>query len=87
MRKKNHSKSPNERLSSRCARAIASASVIACALVFGTWSEASGQQNASPRQQRTVTVKPVADEVILRIMRAEDERRWDNDLGGAGIMS
>ncbi|HEX8920831.1 MAG TPA: HEAT repeat domain-containing protein, partial [Pyrinomonadaceae bacterium] len=63
-----------------CARAFAVV-VFACVLINGNWSEASGQQRTQQRQPRLAPVKPVPDEVILRIMRAEDERRWDNDLG------
>jgi cyclophilin family peptidyl-prolyl cis-trans isomerase/HEAT repeat protein len=60
--------------------------LFACALVFGLCHGARGQQNNSQRQSRSAPVKPapvnpVPDEIILRIMRAEDERRWDNDLG------
>ena len=62
-----------------CARAVVF--VFACALIIGNWSGASGQQRAPQRQPKPAPVKPVPDEVLLRIMRAEDERRWDNDLG------
>jgi cyclophilin family peptidyl-prolyl cis-trans isomerase/HEAT repeat protein len=76
--------------SSLCTRAASVTVIIifffACALVFSFGNEARAQQNNSQRQPRAtpakpVPVKPVPDEVILRIMRAEDERRWDNDLG------
>jgi cyclophilin family peptidyl-prolyl cis-trans isomerase/HEAT repeat protein len=55
--------------------------IFACALVSGFWSEATCQQKTPQRPPRPSPVKPVPDEIILRIMRAEDERRWDNDLG------
>jgi cyclophilin family peptidyl-prolyl cis-trans isomerase/HEAT repeat protein len=55
--------------------------VFACALIFGFWNEAIGQQKTPQRPPKLPPVKPVPDEIILRIMRAEDERRWDNDLG------
>jgi cyclophilin family peptidyl-prolyl cis-trans isomerase/HEAT repeat protein len=55
--------------------------VFACALIFGFWNEAIGQQKTPQRPPKPSPVKPVPDEIILRIMRAEDERRWDNDLG------
>jgi cyclophilin family peptidyl-prolyl cis-trans isomerase/HEAT repeat protein len=60
-----------------CAVAI----IFACALVLGVCSEALGQQKTSTRAATTAASKPVPDEVMLRIVRAEDERRWDNDLG------
>ena len=65
---------------SLCVRAVVVV-LFACALVFGSRSEASGQQKTPQRQPKPAPVKPVPDDVILRIMRAEDERRWDNDLG------
>lgn len=55
--------------------------VFACALVLGVWSGALGQQKSAPRPPKPAPVKPVPTEVILKIVRAEDERRWDNDLG------
>jgi cyclophilin family peptidyl-prolyl cis-trans isomerase/HEAT repeat protein len=55
--------------------------IFACALVLGVCSEALGQQKASARASTTSVAKPVPDDVMLRIVRAEDERRWDNDLG------
>lgn len=54
--------------------------IFACALVFGIWNEALAQQRTSPRPSKPAPVKPIPDDVILRIVRAEDERRWDNDL-------
>jgi cyclophilin family peptidyl-prolyl cis-trans isomerase/HEAT repeat protein len=74
-------KNPNKTFSFHCARLL-SVAVFACALVAGFSCGASAQQNStSQRQSKPAPVKPVPDEVILRIMRAEDERRWDNDLG------
>jgi cyclophilin family peptidyl-prolyl cis-trans isomerase/HEAT repeat protein len=55
--------------------------IFACALIFCVWSQALGQQKTPQRPPKPAPVKPIPDEVILRIMRAEDERRWDNDLG------
>ena len=55
--------------------------IFACALVFGVCSETPAQQRSSARVATTPAAKPVSDEVMLRIVRAEDERRWDNDLG------
>jgi cyclophilin family peptidyl-prolyl cis-trans isomerase/HEAT repeat protein len=59
----------------------AAAIIFACALVLGFCSEALSQQKASERAATTSAAKPVPDDVMLRIVRAEDERRWDNDLG------
>jgi cyclophilin family peptidyl-prolyl cis-trans isomerase/HEAT repeat protein len=74
-------KNPNKKFSFDCARLL-SVAVFACALVAGYYSPASAQQTStSQRQPKPAPVKPVPDELILRIMRAEDERRWDNDLG------
>ena len=55
--------------------------IFACALVFGICYEAPAQRRTSQPAPRPAPLKPIPDEVILRIMRAEDERRWDNDLG------
>jgi cyclophilin family peptidyl-prolyl cis-trans isomerase/HEAT repeat protein len=74
-------KNPNKKSSFHCARFL-SVAVFACALLAGYSCRVSAQQNAaSQRQPKPALVKPVPDEVILHIMRAEDERRWDNDLG------
>jgi cyclophilin family peptidyl-prolyl cis-trans isomerase/HEAT repeat protein len=80
MRKHLQMKNQDKRLSFLCARAVTVA-VFISALVVCIWSEANGQQKTSPRQPKPAPIKPVPDDVILRIMRAEDERRWDNDLG------
>ncbi|MBA2735071.1 MAG: peptidylprolyl isomerase [Acidobacteria bacterium] len=55
--------------------------VFACTLILGAWSEVPGQQKAPQRQPKPAPIKPIPDDVMLRIVRAEDERRWDNDLG------
>jgi cyclophilin family peptidyl-prolyl cis-trans isomerase/HEAT repeat protein len=55
--------------------------IFTCALILGAWNEAPGQQKTPQRQPKPAPVKPIPDEVMLRIVRAEDERRWDNDLG------
>ncbi len=55
--------------------------IFACALIFGVWNEALAQRRTSPTAPKPAPVKPIPDDVRLRIMRAEDERRWDNDLG------
>jgi cyclophilin family peptidyl-prolyl cis-trans isomerase/HEAT repeat protein len=55
--------------------------IFACALVSGVGNKALAQQRASQRPPRPAPVKPIPDDVVLRIIRAEDERRWDNDLG------
>jgi cyclophilin family peptidyl-prolyl cis-trans isomerase len=60
-----------------CAVAI----LFACALILGVCSEALSQQKTSARAATASAIKPVPDDVMLRIVRAEDERRWDNDLG------
>jgi cyclophilin family peptidyl-prolyl cis-trans isomerase/HEAT repeat protein len=66
----------DKRFSSVCAVAV-----FACALICGSLGEARAQQRNTQRQPKPASLKPVPDEVTLRIMRAEDERRWDNDLG------
>ncbi|MDT5122940.1 MAG: hypothetical protein QOC96_2422 [Acidobacteriota bacterium] len=55
--------------------------IFVCTLVFVSSSAASGQQKTSPRSANPPSVKAIPDEVMLKIVRAEDERRWDNDLG------
>ena len=80
MRKQLQTKQQEKRISSPGAL-FSVVAVIACVLVFGNWNETLGQQKTPRRQPRPAPVKPVPDEVVLRIMRAEDERRWDNDLG------
>ncbi|HKR02621.1 MAG TPA: HEAT repeat domain-containing protein, partial [Pyrinomonadaceae bacterium] len=57
--------------------------LLCCALISGSHGEALAQQKTAQRQPKTATpppVRPVPDGVMLRIIRAEDERRWDNDL-------
>src|SRR3954468_20140533 len=55
----------------------------ACALILSSFSQSSAQQKSSPKPPppASVPVQPVSNEVMLKIMRAEDERRYDNDLG------
>jgi cyclophilin family peptidyl-prolyl cis-trans isomerase/HEAT repeat protein len=65
------------RLSSR-ATALA---ILSCALVFGVWTDAAGQSKEAARQPKPAPIKPIPDDLLLKIVRAEDERRWDNDLG------
>jgi cyclophilin family peptidyl-prolyl cis-trans isomerase/HEAT repeat protein len=57
------------------------AASFACALIFGFCCEAPGQQKSTTRSTQQSPVKAIPDEVMLRIVRAEDERRWDNVLG------
>ena len=57
---------------------------LAIALVFFWQSAAQGQKKQAPpeRTAKAAPVRAVADEIMLRIMRAEDERRWEaSDLG------
>jgi cyclophilin family peptidyl-prolyl cis-trans isomerase/HEAT repeat protein len=58
---------------------------LCCALILCAWgAQAAAQQRKRPaprRQPRPAPAKPVPADVLLKIMRAEDERRWDNDLG------
>ena len=79
MRKNLQMRNQDKRCSSLCVRAVVA--LFACVLVLGNWSEASGQQRTPQRQPKPAPIKPVPDEITLRIMRAEDERRWDNELG------
>jgi cyclophilin family peptidyl-prolyl cis-trans isomerase/HEAT repeat protein len=62
-------------------KVYAVAVIFACALILGGGGKALGQQKASARAVTTPAAKPVPDDVMIRIVRAEDERRWDNDLG------
>ena len=55
--------------------------IFVCTLIFVICSVALGQQKASARSANPPSVKAIPDEVMLKIVRAEDERRWDNDLG------
>jgi cyclophilin family peptidyl-prolyl cis-trans isomerase len=59
----------------------------ACALLLLFWQSAAHGQKARQAQGErkgaaATPVRPVPEETLLRIMRAEDERRWDaSDLG------
>jgi cyclophilin family peptidyl-prolyl cis-trans isomerase/HEAT repeat protein len=55
--------------------------IFTCALAFGISNEALAQRRTSQSPPKPAPVKPIPDDVMLRIVRAEDERRWDNDLG------
>jgi cyclophilin family peptidyl-prolyl cis-trans isomerase/HEAT repeat protein len=55
--------------------------IFACALLFAVPGESSGQQKSTARPATPSPVKAIPADVMLRIVRAEDERRWDNDLG------
>src|SRR5205085_264358 len=55
--------------------------LIFCALVFGICSHASGQQKSSQASAKSTPAQPIPNEIMLRMVRAEDERRYDNDLG------
>jgi cyclophilin family peptidyl-prolyl cis-trans isomerase/HEAT repeat protein len=57
------------------------AAIFACALIFGISCEAPGQQKSTTRSTQQSPAKAIPDDVMLRIVRAEDERRWDNALG------
>jgi len=61
-------------------RSCVAAIVFVCSLMFGVGIEASGQK-AGARSTTPAPARPVPADVMLRIVRAEDERRWDNDLG------
>src|SRR5918911_766349 len=58
---------------------------LGCALIL--WASgvpAAAQQQKKPtppRPPKPAPAKPVPADVMLKIVRAEDERRWDNDLG------
>ncbi|HEX8494044.1 MAG TPA: peptidylprolyl isomerase [Pyrinomonadaceae bacterium] len=58
---------------------------LACALVLLWPSGVLAQKKQSPPPERNAKAAPasaVSDEIMLRIMRAEDERRWEaTDLG------
>jgi cyclophilin family peptidyl-prolyl cis-trans isomerase/HEAT repeat protein len=63
-------------------KAYAVSVIFACALIVGVYSEALSQQRTSAaRATTTPAVKTVPDDVMFRIVRAEDERRWDKELG------
>jgi cyclophilin family peptidyl-prolyl cis-trans isomerase len=59
--------------------------VLACALLLLWQSAARGQKKQAPQERSAKAapaVRAVSDEIMLRIMRAEDERRWEpSDLG------
>lgn len=52
-----------------------------CALFFFISGATSAQQNVSTRSSSPSSAKAIPEDVMLKIVRAEDERRWDNDLG------
>jgi hypothetical protein len=58
---------------------------LGCALILWAWgapAAAQPQKKSKPRQtSRPAPARPVPGDVLLKIVRAEDERRWDNDLG------
>jgi cyclophilin family peptidyl-prolyl cis-trans isomerase len=60
--------------------------LITCALLLFWQSEAHGQRKQSTPERSSAKAAParaaIPDELMLRIMRAEDERRWEaTDLG------
>lgn len=74
---------PRLRLLSLHSRAVVLL-VLACVWALCWQSAAEGQrkQQSPERQARAAAVRAIPDEVLLRIMRAEDERRWEaTDLG------
>ena len=73
----NHQMQNSKRTFVQCARVLV---VFACAFVFITSDKASGQQKSSQASKST-PAQSIPNEVMLRIVRAEDERRYDNDLG------
>lgn len=79
MRKNLQMKNQAQSAALLCARAALL--VFVFALVTGSRSEVAGQQKTPQRQPKPAPLKPVPDELLLRLMRAEDERRWDNELG------
>lgn len=52
---------------------------LACLLVISTAREAYAQKSAPPSR---TSVSSIPQNTLLRIVRAEDERRWDPDLSG-----
>jgi cyclophilin family peptidyl-prolyl cis-trans isomerase/HEAT repeat protein len=64
---------------------LALQALLACALCGSLSQNGAGQKPSSSRSNQARagnSVRPVADEIMLRVMRAEDERRWDAaDLG------
>jgi cyclophilin family peptidyl-prolyl cis-trans isomerase/HEAT repeat protein len=67
----------------RCRRALI-LPALACALVLLWQSAAAGQKKQQPpeRAAKAMAARAIPDEVMLRILRAEDERRWEaSDLG------
>jgi cyclophilin family peptidyl-prolyl cis-trans isomerase/HEAT repeat protein len=59
--------------------------MLACALCLSLSQSGAGQKSSPSRANQTRGTnppRPIADEIMLRIMRAEDERRWEAaDLG------
>src|ERR1043165_4262605 len=50
----------------------------ACALILSSFTHSAAQQKSSAKP---APLPPISSEVTLKIVRAEDERRYDNDLG------
>ncbi len=50
-----------------------------CGLIFISWTNVFSQRPGQTLHNPT-SGAPVAEILLLRIVRAEDERRWDNDL-------
>jgi cyclophilin family peptidyl-prolyl cis-trans isomerase/HEAT repeat protein len=59
---------------------LSGAAVLGCVLILGAWN-APGQQKKSKQPPKPAPAKSVPADVMLKIVRAEDERRYDNDLG------
>lgn len=53
--------------------------LLPCAFVFALVTKSYGQKRAGGSKAATASVS-VPNGIMLRILRAEDERRWDNDL-------
>src|SRR2546423_13752784 len=61
---------------------VAATTLLLVFCVASSSSIASAQTARRPAPQRAPAARPVPEETLLRIVRAEDERRWDvNDLG------
>ncbi len=65
----------------RVVRRLLVAAVLGCALMLGARGGAVAQQKKPKQPPKPAPAKPVPADVMLKIVRAEDERRWDNDLG------
>src|SRR5207248_8212259 len=79
--RKNHQMEISGNIITPTRRRTVAFSIFVCTLVFVICSAVSGQQKTSSRSANPPSVKAIPDEVMLKIVRAEDERRWDNDLG------